>query len=763
MKVMAFDAETSIGKTIHGPTFRDPNNDVYTQIWASHPDHVEVLHKTEGFKRVLAPIISDVDKLVGHNISFDLCYFWGTDKIQRWVQHGGKLWDCQLVDYILTGQQHTTASLAELQVKYLGAQVKPSRITYLFKKGIGADRILSKQNSCPRLFKLYHEYCKSDGATPLLIFKQQYIRAKRQGMLAIVELYNDYILAIINMTCTGVEIDVKKAEQLLREFMLKHYTYLKEAQDILASVWTDSRLPEFNINSPDHKSAVLFGGNIKVRERVYIGMTKPTPVYEEIVTDMSIEVEYYDEMREQYYTKKEPLIKRKRIGYTEPVAKYKNQESFVYVRGFQLPRELTRAAKKEGLYSTDDKVMSEIKSSPKTPKEVLKYCELQELAMKYKKAAKTYCQAFIDRSIEIDGRHILYPHFNSTITPTGRITSSEPNLQNVPSKGDLAASLMGLIVAPKGWVCLAIDFSQLEKWTQALVSQDVNLIEALEKGVCMHCMTLAKLEGLDYNWVYQKAKIDKDVEWDNKRTAIKPVGFLMDYGGMPKRVAKETGMVLEQVEEIYRIDKEMYPDKHKFFEQTLPAIVASTATISLAENIAQSKRKGKDGVQLLGKAELLPIFDNSGNVEYNKQELRRVGYWQTNYGKKYHFTDTGRKDKNDNIRRSFSLPKFKNYPNQGGGADIQGATTAELLPYLITNKDRIRMINEIHDSKLFYVREDALVEVAKYLKDTIEDVPAIFARRFGVNIPFKFPVEIKIGADFGNMGVYKIGENSNDN
>jgi DNA polymerase I-like protein with 3'-5' exonuclease and polymerase domains len=594
MRVLAYDSETSISKTIHGPTFRCKDNDLYTQIWASRPDDVTVVHQLDGFKRTLQPSLDGIDVIVGHNISFDLCYVWEDKKLQDFLLRGGRIWDCQLAEYILTAQQHTTASLVELQEKYLGEKEKPSRISALFKKRIGADKILAARTRCPRLFKLYDYYCHTDGSTPLKIFKAQYIRAKQQNMLPIVQLYNDYLLSIINMTCTGVSIDVTGAEKLLKEYTIKHLEYLKEAQDILKSVWTDERLPEFNINSPDHKSAVLFGGKIKVVETVDAG----------------------------FYKNGNP--------------KTKKQEIYLHVPGYGLNTQLTRPAKKEGMYSTDDKVLSAIKTHPNTPEQVLKYCELQELSMKYKKAAKTYCQAFIERSNE---KGVLYPNFNNTITPTGRITSSEPNLQNIPSKGDLAKDLMGLLVAPPRWVCVAADFSQLEKWIQCLVSEDKELQNALESGTCLHCMTLSKIEGKDYAWVYQKAKVEQDPVWDKKRTMIKPVGFLMDYGGMPQRVAKETGMDLAEVEEIYRIDKDMYPDKHAFFEQKLPKAVANSSTFSRACNIAASKRKGKEGVQVFGKVELLPIFDKMGNVNYTKQEFRRVGYWQTNYGKKYHFTD----------------------------------------------------------------------------------------------------------------------------
>jgi hypothetical protein len=77
MRVLAFDTETSIGNTIHEGTFRDPNNDIYTMIWAIHPSSVVIKHCIGGFNRIppkeLLDEISRADVIIGHNLSFDLC------------------------------------------------------------------------------------------------------------------------------------------------------------------------------------------------------------------------------------------------------------------------------------------------------------------------------------------------------------------------------------------------------------------------------------------------------------------------------------------------------------------------------------------------------------------------------------------------------------------------------------------------------------------------------------------------------------------
>ncbi len=250
------------------------------------------------------------------------------------------------------------------------------------------------------------------------------------------------------MTCTGINIDVIKCEKTLRDFNLKHLEYLQQAQDIVSKYWTDPRLPIFNINSTDHKSAVLFGGNVKVIEKQLIGYTKPKPIYEEENLGFIYE-EYYDPYLDQYYTIEVPNIKRKKIGVTSGNPKYKNVESYVRVDGFRVPTDISRPAKKSGLFSTDDGVMIKIGNKTKNP--LLKqYCEYQKEAMMYKKAAKTYCQAFLDRSIN----GILYANFNNTLTATGRLSSSNPNLQNVSKRNQFGKVLHSLFVAPPGVVRL---------------------------------------------------------------------------------------------------------------------------------------------------------------------------------------------------------------------------------------------------------------------------------------------------------------------
>lgn len=718
MRPLVFDLETSIGKGPHGPDFRDPGNDFYTIIYGHHPERIVVEHKVEGFGRQLpvgmVQALAHADILLGHNLGFDLSYIWHTKELKDFLLRGGKIWDTQVAEYILTAQQHQYASLAELQEKYLGDKKKVDRISYLYSKGIGADIILSKRSKCTKLFSIYEQYCQLDGSTTLHIFKQQYIRAKQENMLPIVELYNDYLLSLVNMSCTGIQLDLVVCEKTLTEFMLKHLEYLDEAQKLIKPLWSNPRLPTFNINSPDHKSAVLFGGEVKNMVRTKLGK------------------------------------------YKNGNDKYGMVEHKIWVDGFGVPKVLTQPTKKQGVYVTDAGVMKGIEERTKNPK-LKRYCELQKEAMMYKKAAKTYVEAFINLSV--DG--ILHPNFNNVATTTGRLSSSKPNMQNVSKRNKFGKTLHKLFVAPQGWKCVQIDFSQLEIWVMAWLSGDKLLREHLLTNVDMHCVRLAYYNpDKTYDELYKLCKIDKDPYWDKQRTFAKTVSYQMAYGAMPPKVAESTGLPLETVELIFEKESETYPDTAKLSERVMESIKAS-ATFSVGKNIPSSQKKGIHGSRIVRGVELLPIFDKDGKVRYSEQEFRKVGYWASPTGKKYHFLQNGRMFKG-NVSKSFVFTQPKNYPMQGSAADIQGATTAALLPLLLKHSDKIKMINEVHDSKWMYVKEEYIDLILPKIRAIIEDVPRIFKERFAIDVPFRFPVDIELGDNFAEMNKFLTREERSD-
>jgi DNA polymerase I-like protein with 3'-5' exonuclease and polymerase domains len=957
MKPLIIDLETSIGSGVHGSDFRDPNNDYYTLIYGTKPDNIKVVHNKDGWKRglndELKQLLLECDVIVGHNLTFDLSYMFKNQELIDFFIRGGKVWDCQVGEYILTAQQHQYASLSELQSKYLGQNQKISRISQLFKAGYGADKIVQAKNRCARVFELYNKYCLSDGESTLKVFKSQYIRSKQEGMLEIISLYQDYLVALITATCSGIPIDVNACEKTLTEFNLKHLEYLAEAEKLVSKVWTNDRLPAFNINSNDHKSAVLFGGEIRNMIRTNVGK------------------------------------------YKHGGDKFKMVEHKIWVDGWRLSKNLTKESKKSGVYVTDNAVMASIALNT-TNDNVKKYCELQKEAMMYKKAANTYVKAFLDRNVN----GLLHPNFNNVATATGRLSSSAPNLQNVSKRNKFGKTLHNLFIAPAGWKCVQIDFClvpttkvltdefiwkpigdvkvgetligfdehtrnhegrrwkpsqvlktkvikkeclrittsegvitcskdhmflatssgqstlnwvkasdldlkstmtkvmevwdtpennetgwgagfldgegyisnssqigfgqnndghnklcfdkmcalfdkylintenrtssqsrchkvrpagmrtgwqavgvfqpirlkqklkeqyqntsirskknrkvrilsiedvgvmdvvametsthtflaegflshncQLEIFVMAWLSGDETLKHHLLTGVDMHCVRLGYYIDKSYDELVKLCKTDKVDEWVKQRSSAKTVSYQMAYGAMPPKVAESTGLPLEIVEKIYEQEAVTYPRTVQLGNIVMES-VKNSATFSLSKNIPGAQKKGINGSKFKNGIELLPIFDIGGNIGYNMEYMRKVGYWKSPTGKKYHFLQNGKMYKGM-IKSGFSFTQPKNYPMQGCAADIQGATTAALLNILLKHSDKIKLINEIHDSKLFLIKEEYLDRMLPKIVDVIEDVPKIFKERFGIDVPFKFPVDVEVGDNFGDMNPYQ--------
>ncbi len=628
MRVCVLDFETTIKNGVHGSEAKDARNNFITTIYGDSPNSIKVMHGTS-YRQLPADflnLLKEVDVIIGHNLAFDLSYVCDKQEMRDFFIRGGKIWDTQVAEYIITAQQHSFSSLAELQEKYLDKKTKEQRISKLYKKGIGADVILQARYRCKRLSALYEKYCFDDGISTLKVFAKQRQRAIDTNVVKAVELYNDYLISIIYMQMSGIHLDMNRCEETLREFKLKQLDFTKQAEDCLVEMWKDPILPKFNVNSPDHKSAVLFGGEVKCVVSECVG---------------------------QYKNGKD---------------KYKKIEKKVLVKGFSIDKKFTHESKKAGVYATGADIIEKI-SRQVDNELVKKYCELQKESMMYKKVCTTYLEAFLALSVD----SVLYPNFNNTLTVTGRLSSSKPNMQNISKRNKFATALHKIFVAPRGWTCCQIDFGQLEIWVLAWLSGDKKLASDLLNGIDLHCVRLQYYnEDKTYEELYKLAKIDGDKYWKTERDKAKAVGYLMAYGGMPNKVAGLTGLDKEIVEKIYETERTTYVQAANFGDTVRLHANEHSAFSRECDIPAIKKRNVKDGVRTQDGTELLPIFDTAGNVRYTANTFRKIGFWQSPTTKKYHFLETGQFMKYG-LRTGLSFTQTKNYPMQGTAADIQGA------------------------------------------------------------------------------------------
>lgn len=721
MKCMSFDTETSISKGPHGPAAKELSNDFYTVIYGMHPNKIQVRHNEKGYKRTLptdcVDMLNNSDYICGVNLKFDLLYIWRDEAFRSFIRRRGHIWDCQLAKYLLGGQRHTFPSLAEMQEYYLGQKTKSSKISLLFKKGIGADEIIKARNRCPRIWNLYNYYAKEDGRTPLLIMQKQYKEAKQKGMLAAIELFNEYLLVLCMMEHNGIPVNIPQAERTRKEFTEKMLGFQEKAQNIAAKYWNDERLPPLNIGSRHHASAVLFGGKIKCKETVKTGVIYKTG---------------------------------KRVGEE----KTKQQEVFASIAGMQLnPVAYSNETKHEGVYEVNDGVIVKIKRDCKQ-QDAIDYCLYLTESSVYKKMISTYINAFINLSV--DGR--VSCDYNNTKTITSRLSSSRPNLQNIPAKNEeLKNKVQGLLSAPEGWMAVAIDYSQLEVVVTGALSQDALLLQHIRDGVDFHVKRLAYAENMFYKDVYQKCIIEKDKEWVGKRKSAKTISFQKAYGASPEKLAEETGLSIETIKTIFEREDAEYCGVAEWEKNDVQKQVYSNIELCTKQQLSYRDAKlTKNGRRFVGDNELLPIRQlDKVTYAYNKWELRHVGFYQSPTGKRYAFEEKGAMTKRADVFKYYPPTQLKNYQVQGTASDVQAASSAEMFHFLLDNQDKVLLVNEVHDSKWFLVKKEYIHLTIPKLCNIMTNIREIFKRRFNWDTNIDFRAEVECGENFAEIYPYK--------
>ncbi|MBN1621675.1 MAG: DNA polymerase I [Endomicrobiales bacterium] len=175
--------------------------------------------------------------------------------------------------------------------------------------------------------------------------------------------------------------------------------------------------------------------------------------------------------------------------------------------------------------STDEEVLRTLSSQHDLPKYLLEYRELQKLK-------STYIDALLDLLDFKENR--IHTSFNQTVTATGRLSSSNPNLQNIPIRTEYGKKIRRGFIAEKGFLFLSADYSQIDLRALAHISEDKALINAFNKGEDIHTATAKEVFG----------KVDADL-----RRVAKTINFGIVYGQSPYGLAQQLGISNSQAKE----------------------------------------------------------------------------------------------------------------------------------------------------------------------------------------------------------------------
>ena len=209
---------------------------------------------------------------------------------------------------------------------------------------------------------------------------------------------------------------------------------------------------------------------------------------------------------------------------------------------------LPKTRKTKTGYSTDAESLATLEKHSEVVKLILEYRELTKLHSTY--------VVGLQKVIGVDGR--IHSSFNQTQTRTGRISSLEPNIQNIPIKTELGSEMRKFFVAKKGYILIDGDYSQIELRILAEMANDEKMIEAFKKGLDVHNLTASKLFGVDENNVSAEL-----------RSRAKTVNFSVIYGISAFSLAKDLRVSVAVAQQYIDSFFEGYDKIKNYFDQVV--------------------------------------------------------------------------------------------------------------------------------------------------------------------------------------------------
>jgi DNA polymerase-1 len=315
----------------------------------------------------------------------------------------------------------------------------------------------------------------------------------------------------------------------------------------------------------------------------------------------------------------------------------------------QLP--ILKRTMKTGAHSTDVKVLTRLAALPfKIPKLLLRYRTLSKLKA-------TYLDSLVKLADPATCR--IHTSFNQTVAATGRLSSSNPNLQNIPIRGEEGREIRRGFVAEEGWHLLSADYSQVELRIFAHYSGDDAFIEAFRTEEDIHTRTAAEIMGL------KKEEVSAD-----RRRIAKAINFGIIYGMGPQKLSEEVGIDLQTAKHYIEAYYKRYQGVGRYREE-----VIGTA-------------RGK-------------------------------GYVTTLFNRRRYLPDINHKNR---IIRSEAERMAINTPIQGTAADLIKMAMIRIHERLKREGFQTRMLLQVHDELVFEVPDHEINTVPAVIRSEMEGV-----------------------------------------
>lgn len=700
-------------------------------------------------------LLAGTKLLVGMNIKFDLLYALrepqNYEAWQNWIVDGGQCWDIQLAEYLLRGmeQQSHMMSLDDLAAAY-GGTLKIDEVKALWEAGVSTEDI------DPDLLMRYlvgDDDKGGDIGNTELIFLKQLEAARKSGQVKSIMLNCGALLCSVEMERNGMRVD-KELGLVLAE---KIKAELDSARDKLAE-YLPADLPfEFNWGSPIQKSALIFGGTVQYDDREYLledgstclcrvyDMTQPYCGGRAKQTYPQKEEEHYILEDGSTWPKENDATLSQLYGLGKIVATYKSGKNAgeyktkkvkvpdlsrpksrqckapYTFKGYTEPRKEWQGAT-EGVYSTGSDVIEEL-GNRDIP-------FLKDLARQTSLAKDlgTYYITTDDKGVQkgmltlVQQGGLIHHSLNLCSTVTARLSSSNPNLQNIPkgSKSDVKTIFISRF--GNGMICQS-DFTALEIYIQAILTGCKQLILDLLDGLDLHCVRVSQKEGISYEEAYRLCKTEAIPEWDKKRTDAKVFSFQRAYGAGIAKISASTGIPIEDVEALVEAELARYPEIEPFFEGVKKVIEASRVPTAVFVQHPQLRAVTCQ----LGKG----YYRTPDNKVYSYREQPSPEY----VAKRGTF-------------QSFSPTEIKNYIVQGSGGEWAKAAMWLALRLFYKHKNfgsLALLVNQVHDAIYGDFAESVSLKAAAALHAAMEEASTFMEWYFGWHVPVPVPSDTTLG------------------
>lgn len=298
----------------------------------------------------------------------------------------------------------------------------------------------------------------------------------------------------------------------------------------------------------------------------------------------------------------------------------------------------------KGQPSTDESVLQELAEAYDLPRLILDHRTLSKLR-------STYTEKLPQQINETTGR--VHTSYHQAVTATGRLSSSDPNLQNIPVRRPEGRRIRKAFIAPPGCLILAADYSQIELRIMAHFSGDDSLLQAFSRNADVHRHTAAEVFG-----------IKEDAVTQDQRRSAKAINFGLIYGMSAFGLAKQLGIDRSLAQRYIDTYFERYPGVRRFMEQS-------------------------------------------------RESARQLGYVETLMGRRLHVSDI---NSSNGQRRQYAERAAINAPMQGTAADIIKAAMIAVDAWITASGAPLRMIMQVHDELVFEVTEGYEDDAQRHLR-----------------------------------------------